>query len=220
MIPPPGIILAGGQSQRMGRDKALLPLAGRPMIHRTIERLAPQTTALAIAGPVSLGQRAGLPAIEDGEAQGSGPLAGILAGIRLAPQLWPQATHLITVPVDCPFLPDDLVARLMQKAGPLPVAARSLGRLHPVVTLWPVTLGNALEMALAHHGKRSVSAFLESTGHRSADFQPFEVPGGTIDPFFNMNTPQDLEIAERILRQQATLRITGTGFSPPETERR
>lgn len=191
MIAPPVVILAGGLSRRMqGPDKPTMLLAGRPMLAHVIDRLAPQTEALAINANGPAGDYAlfGLPVLPDVVAGRPGPLAGILTAMR-----WAKGHDaVVTVPADAPFLPGDLIPRLLMAAeGPVPraVIAASGGRHHPVVGLWPVAMTATLEQAI-DDGMRRVRDWADLAGAVVADF-----PATDPDPFFNVNTPEDLDRA-------------------------
>ncbi len=125
-----------------------------------------------------------------------GPLAGILAGLDWAAAHRPNAQWILSAPGDCPFLPRDLVARLRQavsvEGAELAVAA-SQGRSHPVIGLWKVTLRDALREALVVEGLRKVQGWTER--HRVATVA---WPAEPLDPFFNINTIEDLAEAERL----------------------
>jgi molybdopterin-guanine dinucleotide biosynthesis protein A len=187
-----GVILAGGEGRRMGgADKALLLLDGRPLVSHAIDRLLPQVEALAISAngdPARLA-RFGLPVIADDERRG--PLSGILTGLRRAAAQ--GASHLVSAPVDVPFLPPDLVPRLLLAAEDRPVLARAGGRVHPVAALWPVTLAPALADFLASGAKPKVMDFAAAQGAVTADFPDDGA-------FANVNTPEDLAAAEALLR--------------------
>jgi len=182
-----GTILAGGQGRRMGgADKALIPLAGRPLIAHAIDRLEPQVERLALSAngdPARLA-RFGLPVLPD-QSISQGPLSGLLAALDWAAPL--GATHLVTAPTDAPFLPPDLTPRLLL-AGDLALA-RSGGNDHPTFGLWPVALRDALRAFLASGAKTSVRAFADAQGAARADFPQDGA-------FTNVNTPQDLATAE------------------------
>jgi len=192
-----GVILAGGRGARMGGvDKALVTLDGAPLIAHVIRRLGPQVDALAINAGGDPGRFAafGLPVLPDPVPDQPGPLAGILAGMRWAGQQ--GASHVVTAATDTPFLPSDLVDRLTGAAHRThqPIAlAESGGRLHPTFGLWPVSLADDLALAL-EAGTRKVGAWALSEGAARVAFadQPH-------DPFFNINTPGDLDTAHRIL---------------------
>lgn len=181
------VILAGGRATRMGGgDKPLLRLHGQPILSHVIARIAPQVEALAISanGDPARFAAQGLPVLADPLPGFPGPLAGILAGMDWAAGL--GIGRLLSVPGDTPFLPRDLVARMQQ--APFPMAA-SEGRTHPVVAIWPVALRDRLRQALID-GERRVGRFAAACGAERVDFA--DAP----DPFFNINTPEDLAAAE------------------------
>ncbi|OBZ93757.1 molybdopterin-guanine dinucleotide biosynthesis protein MobA [Pararhizobium polonicum] len=201
--PAPGIVLAGGRSSRMGSDKAVMMLGGRPLLQRVIARLAPQTAGLAVNSNTAteLDFAPGIAVFADTVAGHVGPMAGVLSGLRHAATHFPAASHVVTVPTDTPFLPLDLVARF-QAAITLPgqiAVATSGGILHPVFALWPIALADELEHWLLTDDKRRVRSFIQRHPMIEADFPVPDTPQGPIDPFFNINTPADLDTAERWL---------------------
>lgn len=195
----PGVILAGGRATRMGGgDKGLLRIGDRRIIDHVIERLGPQCGALAInanGDPARLAEF-GLPVLADSVAGHPGPLAGVLAGLDWA--AGQGAGHIVTVAADTPFFPRDLVARLVAAGGPQGFALAATpdedGRLrrHPTFGLWPVALREDLRAALAE-GLRKIVLWTDRHGAGTAEFSslPF-------DPFFNINTPEDVVSAEAI----------------------
>ncbi|WP_293867556.1 molybdenum cofactor guanylyltransferase MobA [uncultured Alsobacter sp.] len=197
----PGVILAGGQSRRMGGgDKPLRLLAGRPLVGHIVDRLAPQCAPLAINanGDPSRYAAFALPVVSDGTPD-AGPLGGVLAALDWAADQHgqsglDQAGPVLTVPGDCPFLPADLVERLsahMRKTGAKIVCATSLDRRHPLTALWSSTLRDDLRDAVEREGMRRVGDW---AARHHAETVPWEA--NPLDPFFNANTPQDLEQAE------------------------
>jgi len=202
-----GVILAGGLARRMGGgDKALLEIGGQTLLARVIYRLRPQVGALVLNanGDPARFARFGLPVIPDTVGGFAGPLAGVLAGMR-----WAAArgfTHVASAAGDTPFFPPDLVARLRQavEASGLPIALaatndpeRGLSE-HPTFGLWPVALADNLEEALTVGHMRKVIVWTSRHGCARAVFDD----AGDF-PFFNVNTPEDMVAAERILREQA-----------------
>lgn len=188
----PVVILAGGQGRRMGgRDKALLPLQGRPLVSHVRDRLAGQARAIALNanGDPRRFAGTGLPVLTDADGGGSGPLSGVLAAIAWAAAL--GADRVLTVPCDTPFLPPDLVERLARPPGSTPVLATSAGRSHPTVALWPVALADRVRGLLAAGERR--------LGHALGDAVTVGWPEAVPDPFMNLNTPADLEAAARWL---------------------
>ena len=180
-----GVILAGGQARRMGGvDKALVPLAGEPLLSHVIARLDPQVAALALSangGPARFAPY-GLPVLPDTASHG--PLSGILSAL-----IWGAAqgaTAVVSAPVDGPFLPPDLVPRLCLAAETTGLAlAASNGHLHPTFGLWPVTLAPALAAFLASGAKTRVRDFATAHGAAIANF-PDDLA------FANANTPDDI----------------------------
>jgi len=193
------VVLAGGQGRRMGFvDKPLMPLGEHTLLDHVIGRLSPQCSAIALNanGNPERFQSYQLPVIADSVEDHPGPLAGILAGLDWAALHQPQATHVISVPGDAPFIPRDLVSQLTQAIGDGAKLARahSFGRRHPVVGLWPVSIRADLRDQLVNHDVRKIDLF-------TADYTMAEVEfDGVPDPFFNVNTPEDRAEAERILR--------------------
>lgn len=196
---PPCVILAGGQARRMGGgDKGLLPLGGRRLIDHVIERLRPQCGALAINanGDPSRFAALGLPVLPDPVPGQPGPLAGILAAMDWATAL--GAGRVVTVAADTPFLPRDLVSRLVAAAslgGAVAESPDGTGRLraHPTFGLWPVGLRDRLAQTIAG-GERRLGVWASGVGAARVAFG-----SDPVDPFFNVNTPEDLAAAERLV---------------------
>jgi molybdopterin-guanine dinucleotide biosynthesis protein A len=200
----PGIILAGGRATRMGGgDKCLRPLGGRRILDYVIERVSMQCAPLALNanGDPARFAALGLPVLPDSVAGHPGPLAGVLAGMDWAAAQ--GAAHLVTVAADTPFFPADLVARLWQARGgsglALAATRDDTGRLqrHPTFGLWPVALRDDLRAAL-QGGLRKIVLWTDQHGAGTAEFEaePF-------DPFFNINTPEDIAEAERLVAEAA-----------------
>lgn len=195
-----GVILAGGLARRMGGGhKGLQLLGGRPILAHVIERLGPQVAALVlnVNGESSAFASFGLPIMPDTVSGFAGPLAGVLAGLRWAEAHWPQASEIVTVPGDGPFLPLDLVARLSAARvaqGADLACAVSDGQAYPVVGLWPLALADDLERAMVGEDIRKVDVWTQR--HRLAQVA---FAGEPVDPFFNVNRPEDLALAERLL---------------------
>lgn len=191
------VILAGGKATRMGGEaKGLLSLAGKTLIEHIIARIAPQVEGIVLN--VNHNPRdyefLGLPLIEDRLPGYPGPLAGILAGMEWAKTHHPDCKRILSLPCDTPFLPSDLVERLAN-AGPYLTRASSLGQKHPVVGLWPVELAEALQEALTQKGIHKIALFTEGYRLDRVDFA-----AAKIDPFFNINSPSDLEQALEYVR--------------------
>lgn len=200
-----GVILAGGQARRMGGgDKGLAMLDGMPMLARVIARLRPQVDHLILNanGPPGRFAAFGLTVVPDPTAQARGPLEGLAAAMVYARAKHPSVGALVTVSTDLPFLPDDLVPRLTAAGVDQPAIAVSDGRRHPVIGLWPVSMHAAVSTAL-ETGALSLNAFADRHGAVEVAFPLGDCAGQTIDPFFNANTPEDLDIARRLLGAQS-----------------
>ena len=196
-----GLILAGGLARRMGGgDKAFVMLGGQPLIAHSIARLKPQTAGLLISanGDPARFHGFGAPVVADDIAGFAGPLAGVLAGLDWLARERPQATHLLSMPADTPFLPRDLVARLdaaRRAEGARLACAASGGRQHPAVALWPVDLRSDLRCALVDEDLRKIGLLLSRY-----PLARVEWPATPRDPFFNVNAPEDLAVAEGLTR--------------------
>ena len=194
---PLGVILAGGQATRMGGgDKGLLPLGGGSILSHVIGRLEPQVASMCLNanGDGARFQGFGLPVVADSVAEFPGPLAGVLAGMDWAAER--GASHTVTAAADTPFFPGDLVPMLQlaaeEQGKPIALARTTDGR-HPTFGLWPVELREDLREELLA-GTRKVLAWTDKHGTAFADF-----PSGEIDPFFNVNTPEDLAKAQAVV---------------------
>jgi molybdenum cofactor guanylyltransferase len=198
-----GVVLAGGLARRMGGgDKARIRIGGKTILERVLARLEPQCTRIILNanGDPARFADTGLPVVSDSVPDFAGPLAGILAGLDWAAAHAPEVADIVTAPGDCPFLPDDLVARLAaarQSAGVPLACARSGDWRHPVLGLWPVALRDDLRKALIEEKLHKIEAWTARHGIAIADW-----PATPIDPFFNVNTPQDAAEAERLAAQQ------------------
>ncbi len=189
---PVGVIIAGGQARRMGGgDKGLLNLAGRPLLQHVIDRLSPQVAAVALNmnGDETRVRDYGLPVLAD-EFHDHGPLAGILAGLDWAAHQGAQS--MVSAAADTPFFPCDLVPHLLLAAenSPAGLAIAATDRVHPLFGVWPVALRDDLRAAL-RQGMRKMQLFTQQNQAAIARFPT----GRGIDPFFNINTPDDLEFA-------------------------
>ncbi len=195
-----GVLLAGGQSQRMGGgDKCLRPLGGKPILAHVIERVLPQLRGLILNanGDPQRFASFDLPVVPDSIPDFAGPLAGVLTGMDWAAANAPDCPWIVTVPTDSPFLPRDLVARLVAERDidqADMACAMSAGQRYPVVGLWPVRLRDELRRAITQEDMHKVDAW--SARYRLA---VAEFAIDKIDPFFNANSPEDLAKAEQLL---------------------
>src|SRR3974390_3069658 len=199
-IPPTlGLVLAGGLARRMGGgDKARIEINGITILDRVLATLSAQCPRMIINanGDPKRFADTGLPVISDNVSGHPGPLAGVRAALD-----WLAAQNLgiewmVSVPGDCPFLPDDLVDRLhaARRAESLPLACARSGRWrHPVVALWPVALRQHLRKALVDEDMRKIEVWTARYGVAIADW-----PAEPVDPFLNVNTPEDVARAEQM----------------------
>lgn len=191
--PSLGVILAGGLSRRMGGgDKPLLMLKGRTLLDHISSRLAPQCedVILNANGDPTRFRETGLTVVPDCLPDHPGPLAGILSALEWAALYRPAVEWVVSVPGDTPFVPEDLVQRLLEarEAAKRPIACTSSGsQVHFAVGLWPTSLRQDLRRAVTVKGIRSVREWAAPHGIA-------EVPWPTepFDPFLNINTPEDL----------------------------
>ena len=168
-------------------------LGGQTMLERALE-LASRYSALLALSVREPGQASGASVLllTDDPAL-PGPLAGVASALRFAAET--GAPAVLTIPVDAPFLPDDLALRLAGALAPgVGVAlARSGDRLHPVCALWRAGLGQQLQ-AYASTGRGALMGLADAVGWAAVDW-----PTEPVDPFFNVNTPDDLARAEALL---------------------
>ncbi len=203
-----GVLLAGGRSSRMGGgDKCLRMLSGRTILARIIDRLRPQVSDIVINanGDASRFAAFGIPVVADSIVGYAGPLAGVHAGLEWVKANRPGVGHVVTMATDTPFFPTDLVRQLLQASDDRSVQriARSEAGTHYVIGLWPVALAAALEASI-NRGDRKVGVWTKEHGALEVFFPPVDVAGQSIDPFFNINAPEDLAAAKALLGEKSS----------------
>ncbi|HVG51474.1 MAG TPA: molybdenum cofactor guanylyltransferase MobA [Xanthobacteraceae bacterium] len=189
--PTLGLVLAGGQARRMGGgDKAMIRIGGVPILDRVLARLRPCSQIILNAnGDPARFAPWGLPVVADSVPDFAGPLAGILAGLDWAAEHAKNIEWMVSAPGDCPFLPENLVARLhdVRRAENKTFACAQSGDWrHPVVGLWPVALRAELRHVLIDEDLRKIEVWTARHGVALAKW-----PDTPVDPFFNVNTPED-----------------------------
>ena len=207
MVRPLGVILAGGLARRMGGgDKSLLSLgASSRVLDQVIARLGAQVDQMVLNanGDAERFDEFGLPVVADSLDGFLGPLAGVLAGLDYAADH--GFDHIVSVAADTPFFPTDLVSALETASKhmdvPIALAATKIegGNTvrHPTFGLWHVALREDLRSAL-QDGLRKVVLWTDQHGAETHVFD-----SGEIDPFFNINTPEDLELANKMMETLA-----------------
>lgn len=191
-----GLVLAGGQATRMGGgQKALMDMSGRTLLARVLDRLESQVDQIAINANRELEryEAFGHPIVTDTLKDFPGPLAGVLTGMRWAEDQ--GFSHIVSVAGDTPFFPNDLVARMEAASGVIAMAAtrdpkRGVLR-QPTFGHWPVALADDLEQALKD-GMRKIVAWANPYSVAEVIYDPTP-----FDPFFNVNTPDDMIVASQ-----------------------
>lgn len=197
--PVTGVLLAGGLGRRMGGgDKPLKTLAGRPILDLVIERARSQVNHLVlnVNSETAQFEGYGLPMEPDVIEGYAGPLAGILTGLEWTGREFPDVDWMVSFPTDAPFFPLEMVECLMgvvEKHNADMACAMSNGRTHPVFALWPVRLVNELRAAMVNDDMRKIDRWTAQYDIQHVDFA---IEENGIDPFFNINRPEDLAAAE------------------------
>lgn len=185
-VPVLGVILAGGRSSRMGgNDKFLLDLGGKKILDHIIERLEPQVDRLILNANREVDTI--LEVVPD-LVNSYGPLGGLYSALNYAREN--GFSQIITVPCDTPFIPYDFASRLLENRQTPIAVAKSAGRLHPVLALWHISLLGELKKTIENNQLK----MMDWISSRSVT----EVCWDTLpDPFFNINTADDLATAEK-----------------------
>lgn len=204
-----GVVLAGGQSRRMeGPEKSLMALQQKPIIEHVAERLFNQVEQVIINanGDASRFKFLDIPVENDSVKGFVGPLAGILAGMERGAKDR-HTSHILTVAADSPFFPEDLLEKFLADYDNQPdtqkqdtvCMAYSAGNRHPTFGLWPIHLADQLRDFLIVENQRKVLLFAQRFNLVKTDFVPID---SDIDPFFNINTPEDFERANTYLERK------------------
>ena len=203
------VILAGGEARRLGgEDKARILLNGKPLIRHVMDAVAPQARSVTVSCHDQPDRFADLaiPVIADEFAERLGPIGGILSALDYAAAHDPESEFILSVPTDTPFLPDDLVRRLKhaRQIADLNMACACSGdQIHPVIALWPVAIRDILRRSLERAPERNVRNWARRIGCAYAIW-----PNEPHDPFFNINTPEDLAAASARVDLNFNERVT------------
>lgn len=202
-----GAILAGGRSSRMGgQAKALLPLAGKPLMQHVVDRVSPQVQqlVLSVEQESSAFDVFGLAQLPDPQPGSRGPLGGLLSAVRRL-QAEEAPEWLLLVPCDAPFLPLDLAERLYRHAAASHsdgAVVHQAGQIHPVFSLWHSSLLQKLEQAVVIEKMAGFKQFLRVSPLAGYEWPEQEIAPG-ISPFFNINDQAALDQARLAIHQQA-----------------
>ena len=195
-----GVLLAGGKSRRFGGgDKCLQELGSKTLLEHAARNAAPQVGALIlnINGDESRFPDLGLPILHDTIEGHAGPLSGVLSAMECVVEHAPQVRWIATFATDAPFIPANWVAlvqaRITREQSQMGTVS-SNGRSHPVFGLWPVDLRFELRKAMEDEELRKVGAWTARYKLATVEFE-----SDPVDPFFNINTPEDLAVAESTL---------------------
>ncbi len=196
-----GVILAGGRSRRFGGgDKGFADLGGQSILSHVIARFRPQVgrLLLSVNGEAQRFAGFGLDTITDAESPELGPLSGLLAAMDWAARHMKGCAAIATVSSDVPFLPSDLIARLDASRGDGVAIATSAGRRHPTIALWPISARQTIADALQRQAL-SVNRLASDLNAVAVVFPMRNIEGREVDPFFNINTQDDLATARALL---------------------
>ena len=197
-----GAILAGGQSRRMGKDKLFLELNNKKLIEYTIDKVKKYLKNVIIITNQKneFFLKKNLITVEDCIKGQLGPLVGILTAMKWAKQNLKECSWIATFPCDTPFFPETIIQKFIEKSkkkDSLLLCASSHGRKHNIFGLWSIELYEKLEDDLINNNIRKVQDWIEKNKITNVEFN-FE----EYDPFFNINTLDDLEAAKKIIKNE------------------
>ena len=190
-----GAILAGGKSKRMGKDKLFLELNNKMLIEHTINKVEKYLKDIIIITNQKneYFSKKNLTTIEDCIEGQLGPLVGILTAMKWAKENLKECSWIATFPCDTPFFPETIIKKFIEKSkkkDSLLLCASSHGRKHNIFGLWSLDLYDKLKDDLVNKKIRKVQDWTEKNKIKNLEFK-FE----DYDPFFNINTKEDLEFA-------------------------
>ena len=193
-----GAILAGGKSKRMGKDKLFLKLNDITLIDHTIQKVKKY-----LKEPIIITNQKNdffvknnLITVKDCIDGQLGPLVGILTAMKWAKQNLPNCLWIASFPCDTPFFPETVILKFIEeskKKESLILCASSHGRKHNIFGLWSLDLYDKLYDDLVKNKIRKVQDWTKANNIKNLEFE-FE----DYDPFFNINTLEDLEFAKKL----------------------
>tara|TARA_B110000495_G_scaffold159611_1_gene143765 strand:- start:31 stop:651 length:621 start_codon:yes stop_codon:yes gene_type:complete len=193
-----GAILAGGKSKRMGQDKLFVNLNNKKLIEHTIVKVKKYLKELIIVtnNENEFFKINNLITVNDCIKGQLGPLAGILTAMKWAKENSPKSNWVASFPCDTPFFPESIIAKFIEeskKKESLILCASSHGRKHNIFGLWSLDLYDKLYNDLVNNKIRKVQDWTKANNIKNLEFE-FEGH----DPFFNINTLEDLEFAKKL----------------------
>ena len=193
-----GAILAGGQSKRMGKDKLFLKLNNKMLIEYTIDKVKKYLKNVIIITNQKneFFLKKNLITVEDCIKGQLGPLVGILTAMKWAKENLKGCSWIATFPCDTPFFPEKIIQKFIKKSkekDSLILCASSHGRKHNIFGLWSLDLYDKLENDLINKKIRKVQDWTEKNKIKNLEFKFKDY-----DPFFNINTERDLELAKKL----------------------
>ena len=197
-----GAILAGGKSKRMGKDKLFLKLNDKMLIEHTIDKVKKYLKDMIVVtnqkNEYFLKRK--LITVEDCIEGQLGPLVGILTAMKWAKENLKECSWVATFPCDTPFFPETIIRKFIEKSkkkDSLLLCASSHGRKHNIFGLWSLDLYDKLMNDLINNKIRKVEDWTEKHKITNVEFKFKEY-----DPFFNINTLEDLKIAKKIMKNE------------------
>ncbi len=193
-----GAILAGGQSKRMGKDKLFLELNNKKLIEHTIDKVRKYLKQVIIITSQNneFFLKNNLITVKDCIEGQLGPLVGILTAMKWAKESSNKYLWVATFPCDTPFFPESIIKSFIKESGKkdsLILCASSHGRKHNIFGLWSLDLYDKLKDDLINKKIRKVQDWTEKNKIKNLEFKFKDY-----DPFFNINTKEDLELAKKL----------------------
>ena len=196
-----GAILAGGQSKRMGKDKLFIEFNNKKLIEHTIDKVKKYLKKVIIVTNQDneFFSENNLTTVKDCIEGQLGPLVGILTAMKWAKENLSKCSWIATFPCDTPFFPESIIKNFIEeseKKESLILCASSHGRKHNIFGLWSLDLYDKLKDDLINKKVRKVQDWTEKNKIKNLEFKFKDY-----DPFFNINTEEDLEFAKKLSRK-------------------
>jgi len=193
-----GAILAGGQSKRMGKDKLFLEFNNKKLIEHTIDKVKKYLKKVIIITNQDneFFSKNNLTTVKDCIEGQLGPLVGILTAMKWAKENLSKCSWIATFPCDTPFFPESIIKSFIEeskKKESLILCASSHGRKHNIFGLWSLDLYDKLENDLINKKIRKVQDWTDKNKIKNLEFKFIDY-----DPFFNINTEEDLAFAKKL----------------------